>query len=641
LNRIKFQPERAELWIACALFLGSFAWFAFHAVPSLYFGDGGELLAAIHLGGIPHPTGFPLLLLLGYVPSQTGTFAVNLMSSAMGALSVALVALWAGRLFGILSIFPAACVLLGSCTLTLHSSVVRVYPFQLATFAAVVLCVSFYKPNARWGLMFGFSLGLASTTHTLFLCSLVYAIVLLREKRRDLVRLVPWLMAGMILGASLYIWIPLRAHLQPGFAWAKPDGFKTLWSYMTQKQYGKKMFSRDLIGTWLFVRTIARAFWEEWNPLAWFLAAWGFKIVFRIAPQKACAIVCVILFNITLLYSYGYDEDLEILYRYFLPTYACVAILAATAAIQLYEKYFQGFAKPIGNRILLGVLFFLLFISYPAFRWSDLSSSIACRTYLNHVLRPLPQNSIAILAGDNQVFPCAYGQYVLGLRKDLHLVEWEGTVFPEAVHWLSATHSKLTTEQLEDVFYRNSGGCLFVSEHRVLPPPYHCRPWGFMYRLTEDESEKHFPPPPKPYWMPPRFTHAEKTDVEASGIFIAHYLMSAAWNDDRGNRDAALVDVADALKVDPNNVMTLINASIYNRKYNLNERAEKLLMHALAIQPGKYEALLNLGILYDQMGRYDDSRRYLLLADKKKPNESTVQYYLQQIGLKTRRPNPL
>jgi len=80
----------SEIFQAALIFLVVFAWFAFHAVPSTYFGDNGELLAAIHSGGLPHPTGFPLFLLLNAFSVNAGTFAVNMTSSAAGALAVAL-----------------------------------------------------------------------------------------------------------------------------------------------------------------------------------------------------------------------------------------------------------------------------------------------------------------------------------------------------------------------------------------------------------------------------------------------------------------------------------------------------------------------------------------------------------------------
>jgi hypothetical protein len=538
-----------------------FGWFITNTVPSLYFGDSGELLAAIHTGGVPHPTGFPILLLLGYYPSQANTLAVNMLSSAAGALSIALIALWARRLLGRAVFFPTACVLLGSCTLLLHSSMTRVYSYQLATLAAVLLCVSFYKPNPRWGLLFGFLLGLASTTHTLFLAGWLYALVMLWDNRKEWPALAPWFLCGVFLSASLYMWIPLRAIMRPMVSWGSPSDLERFFNYLSQKQYSEKMMSRDLLGTWLFIRSITRNFLKEWNPLAWFLALWGFMTLYRSARRKACGIASIIVFNIALLYAYGHNQDLDILYRYFLPTYACVAVLAAFAMASLWEKWTQSFAKSIWMRFLMGMLFLSLFIIYPANRWSDLSRSSGCRSYLTNLLKPLPPNATPILGGDNQVFPAAYGRYVLGLRPDIHFVEWEGTLFPEAVLLLHNPNLQVTSSQLEERWYQQGGGCLFLAAPRIVQPPFHCRPFGFMYRLSDDTSEKTLPAPPPPYWLPPRYTKAERNDGEAAEPLADHYLMSAAWNRDRGNKDAAFKDIEAAVNATPHTVRTLINAA--------------------------------------------------------------------------------
>jgi hypothetical protein len=612
------------------VFLAAFGWFASHAVPSLYFGDSGELLAAIHTGGIPHPTGFPILLLLGYFPSQANTLAVNMVSSAAGALSVALIALWARRLLGRAMFFPTVCVLLGSCTLLLHSSMTRIYSLQLATFSAVLLCVPTYQPRPRWGLLFGFLLGLAATTHTLFLGALVYACVLLWNNRKEWPALAPWISAGLFLSASLYLWIPLRAHLRPVVSWGNPSGFESLWAYLTQKQYSEKMLSRDWLGTWLFIRSIAQNFLVEWNPLAWVLALGGGVVLYRSARRKAWSILSVVLFNVILLYAYGHNQDLDILYRYFLPTYACMSVLAAVAVSFLWEKYARGYAQTIGMRLLLGAFLLSVFILYPAHRWSDLSQASGCRSYLTNML-----------GGDNQVFPAAYGRYVLGLRPDLHFVEWEGTLFPEAFLLSHDPNKPATPTQLEERWYEQGGGCLFLAAPRMVQPPFHCRPFGFMYRLSDDTSEKTMPPPPAPYWLPPRYTKAERNDGEAAEPLADHYLMSAAWNKDRGNLEAALAAIEEAVQATPHTVRTLINAAAQYGDCNRDSRCEELLFQALQIQPNNFEILLNLGIHFGKIGQYADCRRYLLLADEQKPNQPLVQHFLNQLDAVTRRSNPL
>src|SRR6059036_1597059 len=51
--------------VAAALVGLVFVIYALGACPTVYVGDSGELVTAVHLLGIPHPTGYPLYVLLG------------------------------------------------------------------------------------------------------------------------------------------------------------------------------------------------------------------------------------------------------------------------------------------------------------------------------------------------------------------------------------------------------------------------------------------------------------------------------------------------------------------------------------------------------------------------------------------------
>lgn len=616
----------------CLLSLVAFAWFASHAVPSLYFGDSGELLAALRTGGVPHPTGFPILMTLGVIPAQANAFFVNLLSSAAGALAVGLSALWARRLLGRNAFLPTAVFLLGSCTLLLHASVTRVYAFQWAATAAVLVTVTTYRPQPRWGLLFGFLLGLSSTTHLLFLSGLVYATVSLWDRRRDWASLAPWVLGGVLLGASPILWIPLRAHAHPWVSWGEAGNLGSFWAYLTQRQYSEKMLGRDLLGTWAFLGTLGRVFLREWNPLVWLFAAWGAFRLYRTAPRKTYALGAVMLFNVLLMYLYGHNGDLEILYRYFLPTYACAAVLASVAAAALWERWSERFAKSLPVRIALGLVFVALFVSKPALRWVDLAEASGCRSYLRHLLKPLPRNATVVLMGDNQVFPAAFGRYNLGVRTDLHFVEWEGTLFPEAFRLLHDPLRPVDPRELELEWYRRDGGCLFVAAPRLVQPPDRCRPYGFMYRLSDEVSERTLPAPPRPDWLPPRFTRAERSDPEAMEPLADHYLMSAAWHRDQGEKDAALRDVEEAVAVTPRTVRTLINAAAQYGEVGDDSRCGELLERALKIDPSNFNALLNMGIHFGKIGRYGECRAYLLAADAVQPHDPLVAHYLNQLN---------
>ncbi len=627
-------------WAPYVLFLVVFAWFASHAVPSLYFGDVGELLAAIHTGGVPHPTGFPVLLLLGYLPSQIGTLPLNLLHAAIGALAVVLLSLWASRAFSSAAFYPTACVLLGSSTLLLHATVTRVYVHQLATFAAVLLLVHLFRPTIRWALAFGFALGLALGTHLLAVSALLYAAIVLLPERGRVARVLPWALVGALLSLSLYLWLPLRAHANPSVAWASPDSLQRLLDYLTQREYGAKMFSRDHSGSLLFLRALARVFWMEWNPMLWLLAAWGLVRLLKSSRTLAWGLLSVPLFNILLLFAYGDSADLDILYRYFLPTYAVGAAFTVVAALDLYDRWVAPRWDTRLTHALSLASLLALCLGFPAVRGADLSRSTLARDYLRDLLRPLPPSATAILSGDHHVFPCAYARYVLGLRPDLRWVEWGGQVFPEGVQTL-AREGALTQGNLEDRWYVEGGGSLFVSVFREIKPPFLCRPYGLLYRLSDLESERRLPSAPRLMGFPPRVTQAERRDPESWGMLGSTYLMAAASHEAAGQLDQALKDAADAVEATPRCVITLLNSAMSYRNHGLLQGAEAWFLRALELEPDKFETHLQIGILYGKMGRYDDCRRHLLFADKKRPGDPKVEHYLRRLDSFERRDIPL
>ena len=80
---------------SAALGIGVFVLYALGACRTIYVGDSGELVAAVHTLGVPHPSGYPLYVLLGklwtlIVPVGSIAFRMSLFSAACAAIGVAL-----------------------------------------------------------------------------------------------------------------------------------------------------------------------------------------------------------------------------------------------------------------------------------------------------------------------------------------------------------------------------------------------------------------------------------------------------------------------------------------------------------------------------------------------------------------------
>jgi len=610
----------------CALFLLCFPWFASHAVPNLYFGDVGELLAAIHTGGVPHPTGFPLLLLLGFYPSKVGTFQIHLLTSAVAALGVVFACLWAKRWFGRWAFFWTACVLLGSSTLLLHASITRVYPYQFALLAAIGCQVAHYTPLRRWALGLGAGCGISMTTHILTVTALACAVVFLWRDRRQVAAFWPWILTGALLPLSFYLWLPLRAHALPALSWGSPDTLTALTDYLTQKDYALKMFSRDLGGTWLFLKEWARLWANEWNPLLWVLATWGGFTLYRQARSKVLSLLAILLVNVLLLYAYGVDADLYVLYRYFLPSYLAGALLVAAALSNLGG----GAPRRLWRPLLLTLVLLALSIPYPAIRWMDLSHSVALHRHLMETLRSLPRSATFIVDGDNMIFPNAYARYVRGLRDDLRFVDWSGKVFPGAKSELRSLGEDASPLTLENHWVAENGS-LFLASPRNPDPPYQCQSWGVLFRLSDQRPAPGWIVPPPPDQGPVVFTRSERRDPEAVDVVSAHHLLSASWYAQRGDKDAALRAVSEALSAAPRNANALLNAGLIYWGLGDLKGTEKLLLQALSREPNKVDTLFNLGVLYGKMGRVGEGRALLLRAARQRPGDRATSFFLERL----------
>ena len=102
------QPATArsahrERWLALALGALAFGIYAAGACRTIYVGDSGELTTAVFLVGIPHPSGYPLYVLLGKLwtlalPLGSIAWRMSLFSAACAAGAVALLFTLARRL---------------------------------------------------------------------------------------------------------------------------------------------------------------------------------------------------------------------------------------------------------------------------------------------------------------------------------------------------------------------------------------------------------------------------------------------------------------------------------------------------------------------------------------------------------------
>lgn len=213
--------------------------------PSLHFGDGPELAAASHILGIPHPTGYPLYMLLlhawstvlpvGEVITRTTLFSGACMAAAAGvcaAIAYDLLRVVAPKWGGKATTIAAVAFGVSSGLLRFHwqnAVVTEVYALQflLAVLALRMLQAFFAGWRTRHLALAALAVGLGLAHHRLSVMLLPALLLALIQAwrvmpRPILLRAIATSAALLLLPLAFYLYLPLRAAARPAINWSNP-----------------------------------------------------------------------------------------------------------------------------------------------------------------------------------------------------------------------------------------------------------------------------------------------------------------------------------------------------------------------------------------------------------------------------------
>ena len=313
-----------------------------------------------------------------------------------------------------------------SPTLWFFATVAEVYTMTLAALAAAAWVALVWRRRsvegaARTtvlaglvGLLLGLALGLHHVTVILGLPAFLAIALTAPIPVRRRLRAVGWTTAGIGLGLTSYLYLPIAATARPVLAWGEPVGLERFWWHVSARQYQVNLFSGDLdqtladVGgffTWLAAQltplglAVAAlgivAGWKRWRWLAGALLAWA-----------ACAVAYAV--------NYEIAEDSE---AYFLaPLIALAPFLAAG---------WWRLLGPRGNRRALLLLAFAL----PALlvvrhrHENDRRNDRTAVVYAADALRGVGEGGV-LLTLDWQLYaPYLYLRHVEGWRPDAVVID--------------------------------------------------------------------------------------------------------------------------------------------------------------------------------------------------------------------------
>ena len=388
------------------------------AHPSVYIGDSGEIATATYFLGIAHSTGFPVYMLLAKLSSYAlpffeFAFRLNIFSALCAAATT-------GVLFLILrkikidfwaSVAASLALSFGYAFWT-HAGTIQVYSLTALFFALSTFTLLHWLETGKDKYFYCLAIicGLGAGTHITFLLILPFIFLFTLLKDKSLITIKRFLLFVAV-AAATYSYLPIRARMSPEFNWGNPGTAENFINYITQSDWSEKIGTRNSSSWVAMLKETGRLFVNEFTWLGFIFIFIGAVVASRKQKQFFYGGILVVALNILLMGNYGNNQDIFILWRYFLPSYIVMAIFLGMAFNWL------SFFVPQKAKIVFLVLPIIIFI----FHFNDLNNrnnTIVQKT-VQDIFAVLPQGSVFIADGDTVTGAALYEQKVLGKRNDL------------------------------------------------------------------------------------------------------------------------------------------------------------------------------------------------------------------------------
>ena len=505
--------------------------------------DSGELAMAQATLSIPHPTGYPLFVLLGFLFNKiplpfTTIYQLNLLCAIWCTLTIIVVIRissmiienlylllgkkgksllkstqikTADKIFA--SVFSGL-MLAYSATFWLQSTRVEVYSLQIFLTSIIIYFTlkifikykqqqlegNAYKTSVfkQWWIVFLFlGLGFANHMMTLYLIPATAVIFFFttginKESLKSILKLFSLIAVVSLL---FYSGLMLRATTNPPWSWGDVSNIKSLFDHITAKEYSTYMFQGiDSFKeqTAALLKMISFNFSKDSFSTGEFslslvFGVAGLLLIFFFRKEVISYFVLVIIVSVTLAMSYKIPDINE----YFLVPFFMISILSITSMILIL--------KIIGDRkflkttfvIFLGLIISIQFIIN--YRYADRSDFYIFEDFYKSAVKDLPSNSI-LLTDKWSLFlsPGLYYQNVENIRKDVYIVSTSGLIMN---NWYRKKYKEQITLDKELIIKKKD---LFISldiatrkiHNGVLNLPDNAIliPYPYYYRMVYDNN---------------------------------------------------------------------------------------------------------------------------------------------------------
>lgn len=404
--------------------------------------DGGDLIAAAATGGIPHPTGYPVYLLLAELfqklPFGPLAFRTNLLSMLATIGAALLIYVLTSRFLessGASTGRPAglaSALVFGLSPLVWSQAIItEVYALH-AFFIALILYLSsdlaqrFSRKqlDCLSGLVFG--LGMGNHATTILLLPVIFTPVSvpmfnlasaarprfslpLRFDARASFRRIGF----TLLGLTPYFILPLRALSNPPVNWGRAATWKGFFWLVSGRLYQPELFSLTFAEIWERAQSAVTMLFTQFGVAGLFLGLVGLIVFFSSIRLYWNMIWITFVFS-AFAVGYGAWDS----YVYLIPVFLCFAIWIGMALGRLMEKL----RSPGRSLIFLAFCVYLAFFAAYTRTQVDASHDQRAEQFGQVVLLQAPKDALLFAKGDGAVFALWYFHYALRQRPDVVVI---------------------------------------------------------------------------------------------------------------------------------------------------------------------------------------------------------------------------
>ena len=536
---------------------------------SIWIGDSGEFALALKTLGVCHPPGYPLFTLGGRIavmllPFVRPIFAVGLFNILLASATVTILYYFLSRYMSRISAILTSLIWAFTPIYWAETAGVEIYALNM-----LLLMLTFFAVTGthrhKW-LIGIYLFGLSLTNHPGALAIFLPLLYLyFTEKQYRLARHIPYYAALLIVAASVYLYLPLRAIHDPIANWGDPSSLGKLISHMTLGQY-KGWIDYSLSNLLLSLKLFWKTIMNSWGLIGVLASLLG--VVFGFIYNRIITVMALLFIAVSLMLS---SSHLALNYEpFYIPAMFGALLLLSNLIIWLEGKPLRSAGKYLINIAMLIACLTLLISNYNS---QDRSDYTLAEVYAKQLIDNA-EEGVMFTAGDINSFPSLYLRYAENYRPELEI--YDRSVRLNALfiktHDLNGRNALNYYEARQAIVAKSGLDCYLAKNHYVNEPDW----------LTIDDSLYSHGPLYAIGFLPDR----EPTQK----IFSSYY------------------NPGDVLSL-----QLLINLDLargeHLLKQNNSDKAAALASFNLALSHAKTEpratVLNNLGIFYRRAGYHD------------------------------------